>query len=304
MNRNIPNPPVYIGQPYSNVTSGPYAQNNTVIPQPYSNVTSGPYAQFNTVIPQPYSNVTSGPYAQNNINTVPQTTFTPQPVENRKVNLRCTSIVQNWLNSIVVNSNAPTYEEIQWLVNSKPITEMEIIDCLNEFHISVPSVPRIPSVIPTVIPTVEAPSENIDTGATQDPKYKDACRPQVPIICGEKTPQAGYCRRNEHDCNFKEWKSKSKGKVDSYIYQDKDMKEGDVYLYRPRYNAPREQSPTITEDEAQRQKVLNSFNKYLSNDEVAMKNKYLKYKEKYNALKALMDELEEAKAHEDELTQL
>jgi hypothetical protein len=272
MNRNIPNPPVYIGQPYSNVTSGPYAQSNTVIPQPYSNVTSGPYAQSNTVIPQPYSNVTSGPYAQSN-------TVVPQPYSN------VTSGPYAQYNNTVAQTTFTPQPSVPTVVT--------------------PTIVNPTIVNPTIVnPTIVPPSENVDTITTQDPKYKGACRSTVPIICGEKTPQAGYCRRNEHDCNFKEWKSKSKGKVDSYIYEDKDMKNGDEYIYRPQYNAPRVQSPPITDDESQRQKVLNSFNKYLSNDEVVMKNKYLKYKEKYNALKALMDELEEANAHEDELTQL
>ena len=125
------------------------------------------------------------------------------------------------------------------------------------------------------------PPTTVDTATTQDPKYKNACKSTVPILCGARTPQGGYCRRNEHDCNFHNWASKSKGKKDDYIYQDKEMKQGDEYLYKPKYNLPSSRTPPIY------------GTKNMKEDDVEIvKNKYLKYKEKYTALKREIEELE------------
>jgi len=74
------------------------------------------------------------------------------------------------------------------------------------------------------------PTLTIDTQTTTDTKYKNICRKQVPFLCGEKTNQAGFCRRNERDCINNEF---GKSYDTSFIYQDKDSVDNGLYLYRP-----------------------------------------------------------------------
>ena len=69
------------------------------------------------------------------------------------------------------------------------------------------------------------PDETEDTSG-KNKGYK--CRDSVPYLCGKETNQPGYCRRSEVDCNFIQWKNRSKRLNDNFIYQGKN----DVLTYQ------------------------------------------------------------------------
>lgn len=84
---------------------------------------------------------------------------------------------------------------------------------------------------------IETPEETIDTHQIRERvnnKYKDACRSQVPYLCGlqtnlaQKNKEQGWCRRNERDCNKISPASKQEG--DSFVYST------DHKLYEPFYD--------------------------------------------------------------------
>lgn len=53
-------------------------------------------------------------------------------------NLQCSSIVQSWLDNVVINRDAPTKDEINWLANNKNIKVDDIKNCLKFFGITLP----------------------------------------------------------------------------------------------------------------------------------------------------------------------
>jgi hypothetical protein len=71
--------------------------------------------------------------------------------------------------------------------------------------------------------------DNINTQTTLDPTYKNSCRGNVPILCGEG-PQQGYCRKTEEDCKASHMALKIKG------YNDADTIVGNSQMYKP-YNS-------------------------------------------------------------------
>jgi len=58
-------------------------------------------------------------------------------------NLQCSSIVQSWLDNVVINRDAPTKDEINWLANNKNIKVEDIKNCLKFFGITLP-LPDLP----------------------------------------------------------------------------------------------------------------------------------------------------------------
>jgi hypothetical protein len=57
-------------------------------------------------------------------------------------NERCTQIVKNWLDNIIINKNRPTYQEIKLLSRNNSITIDEIEACLKYFKINIPYYPK------------------------------------------------------------------------------------------------------------------------------------------------------------------
>lgn len=107
------------------------------------------------------------------------------------------------------------------------------------------------------------PLDSVDTKNTQDPKYKDVCSSELPVLCGTESRQAGYCRKNEYDCiveNFAKIGSVTRKESPSYIYRDPDfIKEGDNnnnrYNYRP-YSSDDEKYKTILVEQIKKSKEI------------------------------------------------
>jgi len=98
--------------------------------------------------------------------------------------------------------------------------------------------PKVP--LDRLAPSVSIPPTTVNATLDKYGYYNEACRPQVPYLCGEETRLPGYCRRTEADCNVQDFGSRGPHPDDNYIYQQPDSKSADVdafgnqmLIYRP-----------------------------------------------------------------------
>jgi hypothetical protein len=78
----------------------------------------------------------------------------------------------------------------------------------------------------------DIPDVSIDTQYTDFKKYNNACRTQVPILCGQNTSQSGFCRKTFTDCNVRDFNNTTSNT--NFKYEDENSIDNNgLYLYRP-----------------------------------------------------------------------
>ena len=91
----------------------------------------------------------------------------------------------------------------------------------------------------------DLPDNTINTKLASD-EYKNACNSIVPFLCGKKTKQAGYCRRNEGDCNVEKFHVTTD--TDGHTYNDPKYQSKSEYMYRAYLRAGSDSLSSATTD--------------------------------------------------------